>query len=118
MSSENYPRVIWWEGYDAEDAERATFEMTSKGYVRVYVEVAKDVRYSIYFSDPVRLQHDMENDAAAGYPCFHEPGLVVIPEVTTEAVEKAASYLFEQGFFSHLRPVHMFDPTGKDHQTT
>jgi hypothetical protein len=85
--------------------DRAEFEMPSKGYLTGgEVEVAGE-RYPVTFFDPVRLAQDLELSAGHGAAVVAEPGLVVIPEVTPEAIQSAVEELIRQGFFRHLQPV-------------
>jgi hypothetical protein len=94
--------VVFPEWYDA----RAEFETPSKGYLPdVEVQLEDGSRYRLYFIDPVRLQQTLEEDAQAGREYFAEPGMVVLPQVTTQAVQKAVPGLMEDGFFQYLKPV-------------
>ena len=36
-------------------------------------------------------------------PCFAEPGLIILPEVTVKAIEDAVQFLWKQGFFATLK---------------
>jgi hypothetical protein len=38
---------------------------------------------------------------ASGRPYYAEPGLIVLPEVTTEAIRQAVSGLLRDGYFQH-----------------
>ena len=96
-----YPRLLFGDGHD----ERSKDEMTDRGYVsNVYVETERG-RYPVYFSDPTRLRQDLESEAQWGRPYFAEPGLIVVPEVTVEAMTKAIEALHGDGYFDHLQPV-------------
>jgi hypothetical protein len=106
MKPTEYPRVL----YPFELDERAIFEMPLKGWVRAHVETAPGEWYELHFYDPVRLGQTVHDLAEMGDPCFTEPGLVVLPEVTPEAVERAVQYLSQTSFFSHLRPDEQFKP--------
>jgi len=99
MNTDNYPRVLFPEGFD----ERSAFECSMKGWLSAQVESESGERYSIYFSDPVRLQQDLDDQVRRGVPCFAEPGLIVLPEVTIEAAQNAVQFLWREGFFKHLR---------------
>lgn len=99
MQSSNYPRVIFPKGFD----ERAAFETPLKGWLSAQVEAEDGLRYAVYFCDPVRLQQDLDEEVKTGRPFLAEPGLVVLPEVTVEAVESAAQLLWQQGFFARLQ---------------
>ncbi len=104
MDTTTYPRVIVPKWSD----EQSAMEMRWKGWLSAHVETEKGIYYEVYFSDPVRLQQDMEYAVKGGSPCFAEQGLIILPEVTVEAVEKAVVFLWKQGFFSHLRPDETF----------
>src|SRR5947207_1270429 len=96
-----YPLVIFPDGYD----ERAEFETPSKGWLNQVVVQGEDgSEYPVSFIDPVRLQQDMEEFAKLGTTFFSEPGLIILAEVTTEAIRNAVRHLWRQGFFKHLRP--------------
>jgi hypothetical protein len=94
--------VVFPEWYDA----RLEFETPSKGYLGdVEVHMGDGRRYKLYFVDPVRLQQTLEDDVQAGRNYYTEPGLVVLPEVNTQAVRDAVGGLVRDGFFRHLRPL-------------
>ncbi|MGH9832240.1 MAG: hypothetical protein ACREBD_07775 [Blastocatellia bacterium] len=99
MQNQNGPRVIFPEGFD----ERAAFEASLKGWLSAQVELEDGACYAVYFSDQIRLQQDLEENVKLGKPCFAEPGLIVLPEVTLEAIQDAVRFLWEQGFFAHLK---------------
>jgi hypothetical protein len=86
--------------------ERAEAETLAKGYLPdVEVHLAGGKRYRLYFIDPIRLQQTLEDDTREGRPYFGEPGLVVVPNVTTEAVRTAVAGLFRDGYFRQLRAI-------------
>jgi hypothetical protein len=92
-------RVLWPADLD----ERARFELPFKGWLSVCVEMEDGHRYPLYFIDPARLQQELEQSVSFGKPYFAEPGLVILPEVTVEAIEEAVQTLQKQGFFASLR---------------
>ena len=98
MQTQGGPRVIFPEGFD----ERAALEISLKGWLGVQVELADGCRYTVYFSDPLRLQQDVDEAVQSGKPCFAEPGLVIVPEVTVETIQDAVQFLWQQGFFTSL----------------
>ena len=91
-------KIIFPEGFD----ERAASEMPDKGWLAAQMETKNGNRFRIYFSDPVRLQQNLEEEAKLGRPYFAAPGLVILPEVTVAAVQHAVQARWEQGFFAHL----------------
>lgn len=55
------------------------------------------------FFDPVRLAQELAQEVADGRAFIGEPGLIVLPEVTRETMERAARVLAEEGFFDVKR---------------
>jgi hypothetical protein len=99
MKTLSGPRIIFPEGFD----ERAAFETPLKGWLNAQIELADGCRYSVYFSDPIRLQQDLDEAIESERPCFAEPGLIIVPEVTVKAVQDAVQFLWQQGFFADLK---------------
>jgi hypothetical protein len=94
--------VSFPEGYD----DRLAFETPSKGYLRdVIVQLDDGTRYKLFFIDPVRLEQDLQADVGDRREYYAEPGMVVLPEVTAEAIRKAISGLLRDGFFRWLKSV-------------
>lgn len=99
MSIEICPKIIFPEGFD----DRAASEMRDKGWLAAQVETKNGNRFRVYFSDPVRLQQDLDEEAKVGRPYFATPGLIILPEVTVDAVQHAVQTLCDQGYFAHFR---------------
>ncbi|SRR6266511_5708619 len=99
MKTLNGPRVIFPEGFD----ERAAVETPLKGWLSAQVELEDGCRYVVYFSDPFRLQQDLDEAVNSGRPCFAEPGLIIVPEVTVKTIQNAVQFLWKQGFFTYLK---------------
>jgi len=99
MKTRGDPRVIFPAGFD----ERAAFETPLKGWLSTHVELEDGCRYAVYFSDPIRLQQDVEEALKRGRPCFAEPGLIIVPEVTVQTIRDAVQFLSKQGFFAYLK---------------
>jgi hypothetical protein len=99
MKTRNNPRVILPTGFD----EQAAAETSFKGWLSAQVELDDGCRYGVYFSDPIRLQQDVDEAVHEGKPCFAEPGLIIVPEVTVQAIEEAVLFLWKQGFFAALK---------------
>jgi hypothetical protein len=99
MKMRNGPRVLFPEGFD----ERAAFETPLKGWLKAQVELEDGCRYAVYFSDPIRLQQDVDEAVKRERPCFAEPGLIILPEVTVQAIQEAVQFLCKQGFFASLK---------------
>ena len=99
MKTPSSPRIIFPEGFD----ERAAFETPLKGWLNAQIELEDGYRYAVYFSDPIRLQHDVDEAVKSEKPCFAEPGLIIVPEVTVKAIQDAVQFLWQQGFFASLK---------------
>jgi hypothetical protein len=99
MKMRSGPRVIFPEGFD----ERAAFETPLKGWLKAQVELEDGCRYAVYFTDPLRLQQDVDEAVKHERPCFAEPGLITIPEATVQAIQDAVQFLWKQGFFAALK---------------
>ena len=100
MKMQSNPRVLFPAGFD----ERAAIETPLKGWLSAQVELDDGGRYAVYFSDPMRLHQDVDDAVHNGKPCFAEPGLIIVPEVTVQAIQDAVQFLWEQGFFASLKP--------------
>src|SRR5437762_2547115 len=91
-------------GYD----DRVEAEMTDKGYLPgVVVELADGSRYELTFYDHVRLGQNVVRMAPLGHPCYANPNMVVVPEVTPAAIQAAVEHLVGQGYFRRLKPVEL-----------
>jgi len=102
MIAKPKPQLIFEGGFDTREAA----ESRDRGYrSHVWVEFANGERYSVVFYDPVRLQQDLQHETDVGNPYIAEPGLIVLPEVTKENMEKAVCCLAEEGYFESLRPA-------------
>ena len=94
--------IVFLEWYDA----RCEYETPFKGYLSdVEVCLENGSRYKLYFNDPVGLQKTLDEDAALGKPYYSEPGLVVVPEVTTQAIQQIIPRLLRDGYFQTLKPI-------------
>jgi hypothetical protein len=94
--------IIFPDWYD----DRAQWEHQSKGFLPdVLVQAPDGTRYRLFFMDPVRLAQDLEAESVTGKQYLAEPGLVVVPDVTKEAISRAAAGLWADGFFKHLKPL-------------
>lgn len=81
-------------------------EMPDRGYLsHVLVELDDGSRYQVEFIEPVRLGQELAGYVQHNIPCYAEPGLIVLREVTMQRVREAVQYLHRQGFFKHFKPV-------------
>jgi len=102
------PTIDFPEGYH----DRRELETPAKGWLGdVVVRFEEGPRYKVFFYDPVRLQQDLAAEAESGRPYVAEPGLIVLPEVSTESIRKAVEQLAGEGFFDELRPLDDATPT-------
>ena len=85
-----YP--IEWDGRDE-------FERPAKGWLGdVIVELDSGKRHRLCFYDPARLAQDLEEEVKLGKSAILEPGLVVVPQVTKENIEKAIRQAVSERF--------------------
>jgi hypothetical protein len=102
MSTHVQPFTITFpEGYDAQ----AEFEAPFRGYLPdVIVQLEDGSRRRLSFIDPARLGQNLFSNAQNGRAYYAEPGLVILPEVSTEAIHKAVHGLWEDGYFTSSGP--------------
>jgi len=86
-------------GFDARDE----CEAPQRGYFgEAVVELPQGKRVKVCFYDPIRLAQDLETVQASGEVCIGEPGLIVVPSVTLELMQRAVQQLYTQGYFDRL----------------
>jgi hypothetical protein len=101
MNDTGQPKLLFEQTLD----ERLAFEMEQKGWSGIgFVELPSRARVKVFFYDPVRLAQDLETDLKSGRSCVAEPGMIVIPRVTIEHMERAVRDLYERGYFDSLVP--------------
>lgn len=102
--------------FPADFDDRAEFEMTPRGYLSGgQIELPDGRRYPVTFYDPVRLAQDVESGVESGVPMLAEPGLVVIPKITREALRQTIPELVRERFFDHLNPKPLAIANGVAH---
>jgi hypothetical protein len=95
-TTKNY-QVAFPEWYD----ERGEWEAKEKGWLQgVEVRFANGDIESLFFYDPVRLAQDLDAESKQGRPFIAVPGMVVVPEITRDAILGAITKLVETGYFS------------------
>jgi hypothetical protein len=83
--------------------ERAAFEVAQKGYFEhAIVRLPDGRRMKVFFWDPVRLAQDLEMEQKLGRISIGEPGLILIPKVTVENMQRAIKELYRKGYFDRL----------------
>jgi hypothetical protein len=102
MNDFEHPRLLFEQPLD----DRLAFEMEQKGWCGIgIVELPSRARIRVFFYDPVRLAQDLETDLKLGRPCIAELGMIVIPRVTLEYMERSVRILYETGYFNGLVPL-------------
>jgi len=85
--------------------ERAAWEIEQKGWLEaVKVRLPDGSQIPICFYDPVRLSQELDGEVSEGRSCFAEPGLIVLPKITQELMNRAVRELHSRGYFDHLVP--------------
>lgn len=89
------------DGYE----DRLELEAPSKGYLRnVTVNLEGRDSYQLFFIDPARLEQNLEAEVECGRAYYSEPGMIVVPKVTTDSIRRAVEEMVRDGFFEHLKP--------------
>jgi hypothetical protein len=91
--------VLFPADYDAQ----SEFETPLRGYLSEVEVELEGLRYRLFFIDPVRLEQELKSNIDSGHPYFAEPNLIVLPEVTTQAIKNAVAGLARDGFFESLK---------------
>ena len=96
-------KIIFPDDFD----DRAREEMKLRGCLtKVLVELENGKRYPVEFIDPVRLVQEVEDYFEQNIPCYAEPGLIILHEVTVEHTQEAVRYLHQHGLFEGLIPTN------------
>lgn len=89
--------ITFPDGFD----ERAEFELPYRGYLPgVMVSLRDGSRHPLAFIDLARLGQGLGDREGVGRPFYAERGLVILPEVTAEAIRAAVQGLWEEGYFA------------------
>jgi hypothetical protein len=89
--------------FPADYDSQSEYETPLRGYLSDVEVESAGLRHRLFFIDPVRLAQELKSNAETGRPYFAEPNLIVLPEVTTEAVKKAVEGLARDGFFRSIK---------------
>lgn len=93
MNAKETFQVVFPLWYD----QRGEWEAKEKGWLDgVEVRLADGKIQPLFFYDPVRLAQDLEAEIKRGRPCVAQPGMIVIPEVTREAILTAVEKLVDE----------------------
>ena len=97
------PRLIFTNGFDP---QTDAFEAEQRGYCdNVVVELPNGCQYRVVFFDPIRLGQSLKVQQELGKVCVGEPGLIVVPSVTLQYMQRAVEELFGDGYFESLTPL-------------
>jgi len=97
-----YPMLVFERPFD----EWAQNDARDRGWLgSVSVRTSPDATYKVTFYDTVRLPQDLEYEVETGRMCIAEPGLIVLPEITLENMEKAVHHLAGEGYFAGLKSL-------------
>jgi hypothetical protein len=97
---EGCPKLVLYENFDERDA----FDITAKGWFDANIELPDGRHYTLAFYDLGRLKLHLGDSIENGEPCFAEQNLIVVPEVTIEAIQNSIRFLWEKDFFSYIKP--------------
>ena len=98
--TQDYPQLILPEGF----GERTASEIRQKGWFEASVKTKDGIRYTISFFDPVRMRQELEDNVRNDEPCLAEPNLIIVPELTIEALQSAIEHLWNKGSFRYFVP--------------
>jgi hypothetical protein len=69
--------------------EGAAFQVEQRGWTDAVVKLSTGRRVAVVFYDAVRLSHDLKSVQESGEVCIGEPGMIIIPTVTLNYMERA-----------------------------
>lgn len=97
MAATSDYRIVFPDWYD----ERGEWEAKEKGWLQgVEIQFANGYVQPLFFYDPVRLAQDLDAQTKSGEPYIAHAGLVVIPEITRQAIVATLQKLVETDYFS------------------
>jgi hypothetical protein len=83
--------------------DRTAWEVQQKGWFEGAVAVMPNgLEIALSFWDPVRLSQEISDGVRLGRACFAEPGLVIVPSVTRDHMQKAIEELAKAKYFDRL----------------
>lgn len=74
-------------------------------YGSAHVLAPDGKRYPVSFMEPTRLLEDAEREFARGSSVVHEYGVLFVPVVRREQMERAVQQAWAEGHFNGLRPL-------------
>jgi hypothetical protein len=95
-------KIIFAPGMD----QRGLDEAPDRGYLsHLLVEIDGSRLYPVFFYSPGGLQSDLETNSKLGKPWVAETGMIIVQELTLEAMQDAVQALCDQGYFEYMTPV-------------
>ena len=92
-------RLVFAQGF----SEQTILEAQNRGYLsHAMVELDGNRFFAVFFYDPIRLQQDLQESAKHDRPFVADPGMIVLPELTLDAMQSAVQRLGQEGYFDHL----------------
>jgi hypothetical protein len=97
-------KKIFFEDGSEPRNEQEAFQREYRG--DVIVELGDGRRFKVIFLTPHRIAQELERMSEFGQPHFVEPSMIVVPDVTTEAIVRAINALSYEEFFDELVPIN------------
>lgn len=89
------PKII---GLDWDAA--TAYDIQNKGwYEQAKLQKDDGTLVPLSFWDPVRLRQELEEDFRSGRKYFAEPNLIILPQLTEDAIRATIDELMAKGFF-------------------
>jgi len=102
MTDNDFPELSFEYPFD----ELAQIEAKTRGFLSdATVRLPDGTRYPLFFYDPIRLSQELKSESETGRMCVAEPGMIVVPEVTLDNMQKAVGRLWREGFFNSLKSL-------------
>jgi hypothetical protein len=85
--------------------DRAAWEAESRGLLDYVIINFGKSKYRVSFFTPDRLKTELMLTLESGGVCVGEPGIIIIPKIDKENMEKAIEYLVSTDFFGRLKSL-------------
>lgn len=86
-------------------SDREESEARDRGYLSHVLVDINDQFYPVVFYDPIRLKQDLEMSQTHGRAFVADPAMIVLPDITIDAMQDAVQRLCDEGFFRRFVPV-------------
>ena len=92
--------------FPVEDFQRQLDEANDRGFLsHVLVEIGGTDFYPVCFYSIGELAGELRDDPTYPDKLVAETGMIVLPEITLDRMEKAVQWLCETGYFRYMRPL-------------